>query len=392
MAIEGPLRELGIHDVFQLLDLSRKTGALTITSALRDNQGTVYFERGAVVFAAIRSNPHPLGQLLLRAGKIAEADLVRARDAQRTHPTHRRLGELLVESGALTPKELERQVRFQVEEVVFELMSWSEGFFSFEEQEVRDAPAEANIRISTESLLMEAARRIDEWSRIEGRIPHLGVVPVLATVAEDHPGFLDLRPREWEVLTEIDGTRDLRAIATRLAQSEFDVARVAYGLLSTGIVELLNGTNPAEHASNGATPAAPATPVAPTTVAPLDAAAAALAAGEPQVALSIAVRLTAESPHLADGYRLLSRILTRLGRHEEAADAATRGLEADPNDSALHAANGYCAARRGEYEEAIASWERALSLHPGSPEAPRIRAACEAASRLRCLLQETTDV
>jgi hypothetical protein len=244
MAIEGPLRELGIHDVFQLLDLSRKTGALTVTSVLRDNQGTVYFDHGAVVFAAIRSNPHPLGELLLRGGKIAEADLARARDAQRGLQSRRKLGELLVESGALTSKELERQVRFQVEEVVFELMSWREGFFSFEEQEVSDAPAEANIRISTESLLMEAARRIDEWSRIEGKVAHLGVIPVLAPVADDHPGFLDLRPREWEVLAEIDGTRDLRAIATLLAQSEFDVARVAYGLLSTGIVELRNGVHP----------------------------------------------------------------------------------------------------------------------------------------------------
>src|SRR6478609_1398963 len=198
MAIEGPLRELGIHDVFQLLDLSRKTGALTVTSVLRDNQGTVYFDRGSVVFAAIRSNPHPLGELLLRAGKITEADLARARDAQRSLHTHRKLGELLVESGSLTSRELERQVRFQVEEVVFELMSWSEGFFSFEEQEVSDASAEAHIKISTESLLMEAARRIDEWSRIEGKVAHLGVVPALAEVAEDHPGFLDLRPREWD--------------------------------------------------------------------------------------------------------------------------------------------------------------------------------------------------
>jgi hypothetical protein len=32
MAIEGPLRELGLHDVFQLLDLSRKTGVLTAPS------------------------------------------------------------------------------------------------------------------------------------------------------------------------------------------------------------------------------------------------------------------------------------------------------------------------------------------------------------------------
>ena len=41
MPIEGPLRELGIHDVFQLLDLSRKTGILSVTSTLRRNEGSV---------------------------------------------------------------------------------------------------------------------------------------------------------------------------------------------------------------------------------------------------------------------------------------------------------------------------------------------------------------
>jgi tetratricopeptide (TPR) repeat protein len=386
MAIEGPLRELGIHDVFQLLDLSRKTGALTVTSVLRDNQGTVYFDHGAVVFAAIRSNPHPLGELLLRGGKITEADLARARDAQRTAKSRRKLGELLVESGSLTSKELERQVRFQVEEVVFELMSWREGFFSFEEQEVSDAPAEANIRISTESLLMEAARRIDEWSRIEGKVAHLGVIPVLAPVADDHPGFLDLRPREWEVLAEIDGSRDLRAIATLLAQSEFDVARVAYGLLSTGIVELRNGVYPPEATADGATPATP------TTVMPLEAAAVALHSGELQVALAICERITFETPELAEGHLLHARVLNRLGRQDEAARAIARGIEADPLNSDLHAESGYCAAWAGDYLDALASWERSLRLNPGSPDAQRIRAARDAASRLRCLLQEHIDV
>jgi tetratricopeptide (TPR) repeat protein len=386
MAIEGPLRELGIHDVFQLLDLSRKTGALTVTSVLRDNQGTVYFDRGAVVFAAIRSNPHPLGELLLRGGKITEADLARARDAQRAMQSRRKLGELLVESGSLTSKELERQVRFQVEEVVFELMSWREGFFSFEEQEVTDAPAEANIRISTESLLMEAARRIDEWSRIEGKVAHLGMVPVLAPVADDHPGFLDLRPREWEVLAEIDGTRDLRAIATLLAQSEFDVARVAYGLLSTGIVELRNGVHPPEPAANGVTPASP------TTIAPLEAAASALHSGEPQVALAICERITSESPDVAEGHLLLARVLNRLGRQEEASRAIAHGLEVNPLSAELHAESGYAAAWCGDYLDALASWERSLRLNPGSPDVQRIRAARDAASRLRCLLQEHVDV
>src|SRR5437870_10965989 len=198
MAIEGPLRELGIHDVFQLLDLSRTTGVLRVTSELRHNAGTILFEGGAISFAEIRSNPHRLGALLLRTGKITEADLERARDMQERQGDGRRLGEILVALGAITPRELERQVRFQIEEVVFELMSWREGYFSFTEGALSDVPTEATVRIPTEALLMEGARRIDEWSRIEGRIPHLGVVPTLA-LPQEGGGGLDLLPPEWEM-------------------------------------------------------------------------------------------------------------------------------------------------------------------------------------------------
>ena len=93
MAIEGPLKELGIHDVFQLLDLSRKTGILRVTSELRDNEGRVWFNTGAILFAQLRSNPHPLGEMLMRAGKITEADLQRARD---TNVTARKVGDLSI--------------------------------------------------------------------------------------------------------------------------------------------------------------------------------------------------------------------------------------------------------------------------------------------------------
>src|SRR5438876_116263 len=158
MAIEGPLRELGIHDLFQLLDLSRKTGVLRVTSELRHNAGTISFEGGAIVFAEIRSNPHPLGALQLRTGKISEADLERARDMQERQGDRRRLGQILVSLGALTPRELERQLRFQIEEVVFEVMSWREGYFSFSEGPPTELPTDATVRIPTEALLMEGAR------------------------------------------------------------------------------------------------------------------------------------------------------------------------------------------------------------------------------------------
>ncbi|MEO6877547.1 MAG: DUF4388 domain-containing protein, partial [Gemmatimonadaceae bacterium] len=201
MAIEGPLRELGIHDVFQLLDLSRKTGVLRVSSQLREDEGLVFFDGGRVVQASIRSKP----------------------------PSP--------ESGAFTQKELERQVRLQIESAVFELMSWREGFFSFEERSRDEMPANARVTVSTESLLMEGARRIDEWSLIADIVPNLMVVPELAPVQVDRDGaMLDLLPHEWQVLTMIDGGRDLRAIAAALSRDEFEIAKIAYGLATTGIV------------------------------------------------------------------------------------------------------------------------------------------------------------
>lgn len=245
MAIEGPLKELGIHDVFQLLDLSRKTGMLLVTSALRDNEGKVLFENGRIGSATIRSNPHRLGDLLIRSGRLSETDMARA-EAMQQRGDRRRLGEILIALDLVTPKEIERQMRLQIEAVVFELMSWREGFFRFEEGLSEEQLRDAGAPLSTESLLMEGARRIDEWSRIADRVPNLSMVPYLTPPDEEHPAQLDLLPSEWQVLSLIDGANDLREISTTLAMSEFDVARITYGMVSTGVIRLRPPTRPSQ--------------------------------------------------------------------------------------------------------------------------------------------------
>jgi hypothetical protein len=236
MAIEGPLQDIGIHDVFQLLDLARKSGRLTVRSGARDNEGTVYFESGAVVHATMRDNPHTLGALLKKAGKVSERELERAMAAQRTDM--RRLGEILVAQGSVTRREVERYMRQQIESVVFDLFSWNEGSFTFADGVDDSVQMDAAIRVSIESLLMEGARRIDEWSRMGDRIPNAEVVPRLAQQRDDANAFIDLRPAEWEVLALIDGNHSLREIAAELAVSEFEVAKTVYGMLSTELIEV----------------------------------------------------------------------------------------------------------------------------------------------------------
>ncbi len=348
MAIEGPLRELGIHDVFQLLDLSRKTGVLRVTSDLRHNAGTIYFEDGTIIFAEIRSNPHPLGALLLRTGKITEADLERARDMQQRQGDSRRLGEILVSLGALTRRELQRQVRFQIEEVVFEVMSWREGYFSFTEGPLSDVATETAVRIPTEALLMEGARRIDEWSRIESRIPHLGVVPMLAPPQEGGEGELDLLPPEWEMLAMIDGARDVRAIAAELGRSEFEVAKTLFGLDSAGIVVLANpGTAKRERSSLAAD------------LAELVAQAEdALARRDFEGARASAEQAAGGHPHDPAIHLLLGRVALAAGRGADAVEELRRALRLDPLLVGAHRVLGYALVATGRFAEAVEQWDQ----------------------------------
>ncbi|MGQ0640331.1 MAG: DUF4388 domain-containing protein [Gemmatimonadaceae bacterium] len=387
MAIEGPLRELGIHDVFQLLDLSRKTGRLRVSSLLRDNEGTVYFDSGRVVAALIRSNPHPLGTLLMRAGKVAEGDLARARAMQAGDPQPRRLGEILVSIGALTTKELERQVRLQVEAVIFELMSWREGHFSFSEGRLGEIPADALTSISTESLLMEGARRIDEWARIAHKIPHLDMVPLLAPTDESHPSLLDLLPNEWEVLSLIDGRADLRRIATALGTSDFDVARIAYGLLSTGVIELRE--RPRAAMPEGIDEAA-AVPDNGT----LTAAREALRERRLADALRLATNAVAEAPKSLEARLVLARVLLAERRDGEADAELRRAQEIDPSSALPLLERGRFAARRGALRDAVDAWQRYLAVHQADVNGAgeRIRQAADLATRLDKALEELADV
>lgn len=353
MTIQGPLRELGIHDVFQLLDLSRKTGVLKVTSELRQNEGTIWFDSGSVIAAAIRSNPNRIGDVLLRAGKIREEDLVRSRQMQ-SEGDARRLGEILVAIGSVSVRELERQVRLQVEEVAFTLLGWSEGYFVFEEGLTGEVPRETNVRIATEALLMEGARRIDEWERIQSHVAHLGVVPHLAPPQAAEPGSLSLTPFEWRVLAACDGSLDIRAIAMNLAASEFDVARTLFGLASAGVIVLHD-------------PAAQA--VRPEIVEPATLAIQGdehLRRGDPAAARTIAERLIAGFPHSPTGPLLLGRSLLAEQRYPDAERALREAAQLAPDDALALRLLAVARLAQGRFEEALQALAEWRSL-PGRP-------------------------
>ncbi len=385
MAIEGPLKELGIHDVLQLLDLSRKTGRLSVSSKLRHNSGTVYFENGSVVYAEVENNPHLLGGLLVRGGKITEADLTQAREMQ-LRGDARRLGEILIDIGAITERALDQQVRKQIEEVVFELVGWDEGYFSFSEGDLHDLPTEVRVRIPTESLLMEGARRIDEWSRIERKIPHLGVIPAYAMPPDSGSGgHLELQPSEWEVLVAVDGARDVRGVAEMLARSEFDVAKTIFGLESAGVLDIHEATAPAPDANDE-------------TGESLDEivqrAEQALETGDYDLARNTAQAARASHPHDPLVFLMLGRIDLAQKLGGDAEEQFRRVLRIDPMFLPAHRMLGNAVAMQGKYAEAVEWWQRWLKIgektEEDEAELEQVREALRAVEKLDGLLGEVS--
>jgi tetratricopeptide (TPR) repeat protein len=237
MAIKGSLREASFPDVLQLLSMGQKTGCLSVAD--RSNFGYVYFDRGLITYASIVNRRDRLGDILVKGGLITTEQLEAAIERQ-SHEREKRLGELLVAMGFISRPELERYMRVQIEEAVYYLFTWVSGTFSFEADVVPEAQ-DFLVRITPESLLLEGARRVDEWSLIEKKIPSFDLIFVV-----DRPRLaaseVTLTPEQERILPLLDGKRDLVRVVDDAGLLEFDVGKALYGLITAGFAHRLGRT------------------------------------------------------------------------------------------------------------------------------------------------------
>jgi tetratricopeptide (TPR) repeat protein len=229
MAIKGSLKEASLPDVIQLLFLGRRTGCLALAD--RHNFGTIHFDEGHIIYATIVNRRDRLGDLLVRNGRVTAEALQQAIDRQDGDREHK-VGEILVELGALSRQELESYMRMQIEEAVYYLFTWTSGTFNFEAGVAPDRE-DFLVRINPEFLLLEGARRVDEWSLIEKKIPSFDLIFAVdqARVAESAPS---LSAEQRALLPLLDGSRDVQQVIDESGLVEFEVGKALFGLITAG--------------------------------------------------------------------------------------------------------------------------------------------------------------
>ena len=243
MPLKGDLQDFSLPDLFQLIHFGKKNGTLVIANG--DAMGYVCFRNGNVFFATHNWKKSPLGQRLVEAGMVAQEQIDEALKLQETTHKGQRVGNILVELGYLSRESLEVFVEEQIRDAVFNLLRWKEGDFDFDPDQI--FPEEdIGLSMRTEDLIMEGSRRLDEWFKIEKKVPSLDSVFSLTEAAGSDAGGLDLTSEERLVFNHVDGDSSVRDIIARSGQSALVTCRALYGLVTAGQVLLVGESAEAE--------------------------------------------------------------------------------------------------------------------------------------------------
>jgi hypothetical protein len=175
MSLAGDLQDFEITDVFQLIQLGQKDGILRIQTA--DDVGIVSFKSGKVTHAQTNA--------------------------------------------------------IQGEPAIDTILSWKRGRFIFNPGEEIH---QHTVDLPIQQVILEAARRIDELTRIQKLIPSFDVIIEIVEEPQEGIEKIQLNPREWKILSFVDGLLTVRQIARKSNIPEFETAKIFYGMISSGLV------------------------------------------------------------------------------------------------------------------------------------------------------------
>jgi|LakWasMet46_HOW7_FD_contig_61_448877_length_1195_multi_4_in_0_out_0_2 pSer/pThr/pTyr-binding forkhead associated (FHA) protein len=173
-AMTGKIEEVPLPDLLQLFHTSKKNGVLVVTG---DQEGKIYLRQGKVYYAVINDN-HNLGPL----------------------------------------KSFNR------------IITWERGEFELRPPDNEEFMTELDE--STEHLLMDALRQLDELRRVSGSLPPMDQTLMLAVPME--PPLRDLQPEELDVLQLIINWGTLQGVFDNASQDDVAIATAVASLIERG--------------------------------------------------------------------------------------------------------------------------------------------------------------
>jgi len=196
--------------------------------------GRLFFRGGHIYYALVEPQSMPLGERLVRSGVIGPRELEEAL-ARQEPAAAGGVGATLIAMGHIDRQALAEAVRDQIEETVFELLSWSEGQFQFTGDEP-PADQDVIVEMTIDGAIIEGCRRIDEWDLIMSSLGSLQHIPRLEYAEEiGDQGGVSFSADQWRVISLIDGRRDAGSVIRDSGLNRFRAAKILRSLVEDGL-------------------------------------------------------------------------------------------------------------------------------------------------------------
>jgi hypothetical protein len=143
------------------------------------------------------------------------------------------LGELMVIVGSVDREDLQRVLQIKTEESIYELFLWQEGDFRFLEN-ILPAKKFQPLNLPVEAVILEGARRKDEWERVHDLIPDHTWIPKLVHAVD----VKQLGQIELGILREINGENSIEQIALANQLASFHVMMFVFQGLAHELFEI----------------------------------------------------------------------------------------------------------------------------------------------------------
>lgn len=233
LAMRGDLTDTSVADLCRRLAETEATGSVEIQAD--GGSGRIFFRRGRVYWAMSSAPRARLGDRLVNAALLTEEQLDQALTAQARSDDGTKLGAILVQQELVTRDVIRVFVQEQILDALFDLMRMASGTFEFASGDAAEEKLPVDIPVA--QMLVEVSRRQSEWDQIQQAIPDLDHVPDFVTEGTSSSSA-SLEPDEFTVLANVDGARSIRELAADLGYSEFEAARIVYGLLLLGVISI----------------------------------------------------------------------------------------------------------------------------------------------------------
>jgi hypothetical protein len=230
--LEGSLRSFSLFEILQFLRLGSLTGVLTVSRT--GEQIQLMVRGGKIVNSSIFTHRQRLGELLRVRGIVSRRDLDDILASKHKNAIEKPLGQILVERGILDADVLTQTLRLQIEEEIWALLQWRDGEFRFNPCMNLTEAAPALVEIEIEPLILEGARRQDEWNTISQHVASDDLIPIPVPPESFHVADHSLTANEWRLLALINGSLSVGALVDRSGLGRFETYRILATFVQQG--------------------------------------------------------------------------------------------------------------------------------------------------------------